>query len=151
MGMERRGRARGNGRFRHRLRVGRRRDPRGRRAHRSPNRAVAAALQRRLGAVATESRLAAAGAAGRLGRVENTPDVASFRMSPGEIVELRSVYRGRVRWAFPHRVVADDGDRFALYIAPGTEGVWMGRDADGRYLERWMSDEPPYPHVWRWH
>ena len=61
------------------------------------------------------------------------------------------MYRGRVRWAFPHRVVADDGNRFVLYIAPGTEGVWMGRDPDGRYLDRWMSDEPPHRHVWRWH
>ena len=61
------------------------------------------------------------------------------------------MYRGRVRWAFPHRVVADDGDRFALYLAPGTEGVLMGRDADGRYLERWMSDEPARGHVWQRH
>jgi Protein of unknown function (DUF402) len=72
-------------------------------------------------------------------------------MNPGEIVELRSVYGGRVRWAFPHRVVADDGERFVLYLAPGTKGVWMGRDADGRYLERWMSDEQPHGHVWQRH
>ena len=50
-------------------------------------------------------------------------------------MEVRSVYRGRVRWAFPHRVVFDDGERFGLYLAPGAEGVWMGRDPDGRYLE----------------
>src|SRR5512133_1400983 len=75
----------------------------------------------------------------------------SARMRPGDVVELRSKYRGRVRWAFPHRVVADDGDRFVLYLAPGTEGVSMGRDADGRYLERWMSDDPPHRHVWRQH
>jgi hypothetical protein len=72
-------------------------------------------------------------------------------MRPGEVVELRSTYRGRVRWAFPHRVVEDDGDRFVLYIAPGTEGVWMARDPDGRYVDRWMSEEPPHRHVWRWH
>ena len=72
-------------------------------------------------------------------------------MRPGDVVELRSLYRGRVRWAFPHRVVEDDGDRFAVYIAPGTEGVWMGRDPDGRYLDRWLSDEPPHRHVWQWH
>jgi hypothetical protein len=47
--------------------------------------------------------------------------------------------------------VADDGARFALYLAPGTEGVRMGRDADGRYLERWMSDEPPRRLVWEQH
>ena len=62
-------------------------------------------------------------------------------MLPGESIEVRSTYRGRVRWAFPHRVVEDDGDRFALYLAPGTEGVSMGRDPDGRYLERWMSEQ----------
>jgi len=61
------------------------------------------------------------------------------------------MYGGRVRWAFPHRVVADDGDRFALYLARGTEGVLMGRDADDRYLERWMSDEPAHRHVWQRH
>ena len=72
-------------------------------------------------------------------------------MRPGEIVELRSRYRGRVRWAFPHRVVADDGERFVLYLAPGTAGVWMGRDAGGRYLERWISDESPRAHVWERH
>jgi Protein of unknown function (DUF402) len=72
-------------------------------------------------------------------------------MGPGDVVELRSTYSGRVRWAFPHRVIEDDGDRFVLYLAPGTEGMSMGRDPDGRYLERWMSDEPPRRHVWRWH
>jgi uncharacterized protein len=72
-------------------------------------------------------------------------------MRPGDVVELRSVYRGRVRWAFPHRVVEDDGDRLVLYLAVGTPGVWMGRDPDGRYLERWMSDEPPRQHVWQRH
>jgi hypothetical protein len=69
----------------------------------------------------------------------------------GDVVELRSVYRGRVRWAFPHRVVADDGDVLALYLAPGTRGVWMGRDPDGRYLERWVRGDPPHAHEWRVH
>ena len=72
-------------------------------------------------------------------------------MDPGDVVELRSTYAGRVRWAFPHRVVADDGECFALYLAPGTEGVAMGRDPDGRYLERWMSTEPAHRLVWRQH
>jgi len=72
-------------------------------------------------------------------------------MRPGDVVELRSTYAGRVRWAFLHRVVADDGERVVLYLAPGTSGVWMGRDPDGRYLGRWMSDEPPRPHVWARH
>jgi len=72
-------------------------------------------------------------------------------MRPGNAVELRSVYRGRIRWSFPWRVVDDDGERFVLYLAPGSEGVWMGRDPDGRYLERWVSDEPPHARVWRQH
>lgn len=59
------------------------------------------------------------------------------------------MYRGRVRWAFPHVVVADEGDRFALYLRPGAEGMWMARDADGRYLERWARGDAPRPHVWR--
>jgi Protein of unknown function (DUF402) len=66
---------------------------------------------------------------------------------PGEFVEVRSVYRGRVRWSFPHRVVFDDGDRFGLHLAPGAEGVWMGRDTEGRYLERWARGDDPRPHV----
>ena len=72
-------------------------------------------------------------------------------MRPGDVVELRSVHQGRVRSAFPWRVVADDGDALVLYLAVGSEGAWMGRDPDGRYLERWVSDEPPHRHVWRRH
>lgn len=59
------------------------------------------------------------------------------------------MYRGRIRWAFPWRVVADDGALFVLYLAPGSEGVWMGRDPDGHYLARWVSEEPPHARVWR--
>ena len=72
-------------------------------------------------------------------------------MRPGDLVELRSVYRGRTRWAFPWRVITDDGDQFVLYLAPGTKGVWTARDADGRYLERWVSEEPPHALVWQQH
>jgi uncharacterized protein len=70
---------------------------------------------------------------------------------PGEPVLFRSVYRERVRFAFSHRLVADDGGRLSLYLAPGTHGAWMGRDPDGRYLERWAGDEEPHPHVWHTH
>jgi hypothetical protein len=72
-------------------------------------------------------------------------------MRPGDVVEVRSCYRGRVRWAFPHRVIADDGEQLVLYLAPGTPGVWMGRDADGSYLERWARGDPPRAHLWREH
>jgi hypothetical protein len=70
---------------------------------------------------------------------------------PGDPVLVRSVYRGRVRWAFPHRFVAKDGDRAVLYLAVGTRGVWMGRDENGRYLERWARGDDPHLHVWRFH
>jgi len=70
---------------------------------------------------------------------------------PGEFVEVRSVYGGRVRWAFPWRVVFDDGEQFGLHLAPGAEGVSMGRDPDGRYLERWARGDDPRPQVWRRH
>jgi uncharacterized protein len=72
-------------------------------------------------------------------------------MRPGEIVEVRSMYGGLVRWAFPHRVISDDGETFALHLAPGAEGVWMGRDPDGRYLERWVRGDPPHPLIWTRH
>ena len=71
-------------------------------------------------------------------------------MRYGDAVLLRSVYGGRVRWAFPHRIVGDDG-RLALYLAPGARGAWMGRDPDGRYLERWARGDDPRPHTWGVH
>ena len=70
-------------------------------------------------------------------------------MRPGDAVLLRSVYRGRVRWTVPHRLVAADGARLALYCGPGNEGRWLPRDADGRYLERWVRGDPPVPFRWR--
>jgi hypothetical protein len=70
---------------------------------------------------------------------------------PGDAFLFRSVYRERVRWAFPHRFVSNDGGRLVFYIAPGTRGVWMGRDHDGRYLERWAGADDPHPHVWHTH
>jgi Protein of unknown function (DUF402) len=72
-------------------------------------------------------------------------------MLPGELVEVRSVYRGRVRWAFPWRVAADDGELLVTYLAPGAQGVWMGRDGAGRYVDRWVTDEPPHAHTWTTH
>lgn len=72
-------------------------------------------------------------------------------MRPGDFVEVRSVYRGRVRWAFPWRVVANDDELLVTYLAPGTEGVSMGRDGDGRYIDRWVTGEPPRAHTWTTH
>ena len=67
---------------------------------------------------------------------------------PGDPVLLRSIYRGRVRWTFPHTFAGDDGRRIGLVIRPGTRGKLIPRDADGRYLRRWAGDEPPSDHVW---
>jgi uncharacterized protein len=72
-------------------------------------------------------------------------------MRPGDVIQVRSVYDGRVRWAFPWRVVADDGALLVTHLAPGSEGVSMGRDADGRYIDRWVTAEPPGPHTWTTH
>jgi hypothetical protein len=69
-------------------------------------------------------------------------------MPPGDVVLLRSVYGGRVRWAFPHRLALELDGRLGLYCCPGTPGVWMGRDSDGRYLERWARGDDARPHVW---
>ncbi|MCY7302571.1 MAG: hypothetical protein LH654_05960 [Thermoleophilia bacterium] len=41
----------------------------------------------------------------------------------------------------------DDG-RLLLYRAPGARGKWMGRDPDGRYLERWIGDDEPHDLIW---
>lgn len=67
---------------------------------------------------------------------------------PGDAVLVRSVYRGRVRWAVPHRYVGTDDGRLVLYRAPGARGKWMGRDPDGRYLERWVGKEGPHDLTW---
>ncbi len=70
------------------------------------------------------------------------------RLEPGDIVLIRSVYGGRVRWALPHRYVATDGGRVVLYRAPGSRGMAMGRDAEGRYMERWVGTDEPHDLTW---
>ena len=71
--------------------------------------------------------------------------------SEGDWILLRSVYRGRVRWAFLHRVIRADADALVLYLPPESPGASMGRDPDGRYLERWVRGDPPVRHKWRFH
>src|SRR6201995_4111810 len=65
----------------------------------------------------------------------------------GDIVLKRSIYRGHVRWTFPHRVVEQSGDRIAIYCGPGNQGKAMRRGPES-YLLRWMTDEPPYDTRW---
>jgi hypothetical protein len=68
---------------------------------------------------------------------------------PGDPVLLRSLYRGRVRWTFPHTFVDEDAaGRIAFLIRPGARGKLIRRDAAGRYLERWIADDGPTDHTW---
>jgi hypothetical protein len=67
--------------------------------------------------------------------------------SEGDIVLKRSIYRGNVRWTFPHRYVGDWDGRIGLYCGPGNQGKAMRRGPDG-YLRRWMTDAPPYDTEW---
>jgi hypothetical protein len=70
-------------------------------------------------------------------------------VNPGDTVLLRSIYRGRVRWTFPHRFVAADDGRFALYCGPGNGGRLMKQaSADGRYLEAWARGDAPSEWTW---
>ena len=68
--------------------------------------------------------------------------------APGEPVVLRSIYRRRVRWTFPHTFVSEDAGRIAFLIRPGTRGKLIPRDAHGQYLSRWVGDEEPSDHAW---
>lgn len=63
-------------------------------------------------------------------------------------LDYRSMYHGRVRWAVPWRVIADNPQQLVL---PGVQGLSLGRDATGRYMDRWVSDDSPRPMVWDEH
>jgi hypothetical protein len=65
----------------------------------------------------------------------------------GDIVLKRSIYRGNVRWTFPHRYVGEWAGRIGLYCGPGNQGKAMRRGPDG-YLNRWMTDAPPFDIEW---
>jgi uncharacterized protein len=70
-------------------------------------------------------------------------------VQPGDHALLRGVLRGVITWAVPHRVVYRDDEVVGLYVAPGTPGKITGRDADGRYLDRWGNGDL-HDHVWQW-
>lgn len=73
-------------------------------------------------------------------------------MQPGDAVLFRSIYRGNVRWTFPHRYVGMWGGRYGLYCQPGNEGKLvkqsLGDRADG-YLKVWVADTPPFDWIWQ--
>ncbi|HVN61846.1 MAG TPA: DUF402 domain-containing protein [Gaiellaceae bacterium] len=66
----------------------------------------------------------------------------------GDTIVLRSLYAGRVRFAFAQTVVEEGDGLIVSSLRPGARGVTMGRDEHGRYLERWAGDIPPVPRVW---
>jgi hypothetical protein len=66
---------------------------------------------------------------------------------PGDPVLLRSVYRSRVRWTFPHRLVELAPEHVVMYLAAGSPGKITPRGPDG-YLRRWMGPAEPSDHVW---
>jgi hypothetical protein len=53
----------------------------------------------------------------------------------GDLVLKRSIYRGNVRWTFPHRYVGEWDGRIGIYCGPGNQGKAMRRGPDG-YLKR---------------
>jgi hypothetical protein len=67
---------------------------------------------------------------------------------PGDSVLVRSIFRGRVRWTFPHTLVENSPDSVAFFIRPGVEGRWVPRTGDGHDIRAWGSDVGPSPHVW---
>jgi hypothetical protein len=70
-------------------------------------------------------------------------------VDPGDVVLLRSIYRGRVRWAWPHRFAGDERGRFALYCGPGNGGRLMKQASENdRYLEAWARGDPPVEWTW---
>jgi uncharacterized protein len=67
---------------------------------------------------------------------------------PGDPVLLRSIFRDRVRWTFPHTFVGDRDGTLALLLRPGTAGKHTPRDETGSYMADWGSSVPPHDHVW---
>jgi hypothetical protein len=63
-------------------------------------------------------------------------------------VLLRSIYRGNVRWCFPHHYIGDWNGRAGIYCQPGNRGKVTRRIPGTGYLERWVTDAPPFDHVW---
>lgn len=60
---------------------------------------------------------------------------------------LRSIYRGTVRWCWPHHYVGE-WDGLGVYCQPGSRGKLV-KDVVGKgYLEYWVTDGPAFDHVW---
>jgi len=66
----------------------------------------------------------------------------------GNPVLLRSIYRGNVRWCWPHRYVGEWDGRKGIYVAPGSSGKLMKRAVGKSYVDHWVTDAPAFD--WNW-
>jgi len=71
------------------------------------------------------------------------------RVLCGDVVLLRSSYRGNVRWCWPHRFVGRWDGRLGIYCQPGNEGKLIKREVGKGYLEYWVTDAPAFDAVWQ--
>jgi Protein of unknown function (DUF402) len=69
-------------------------------------------------------------------------------VKPGDAILLRSIYRGNVRWCWPHRYVCEWEGRHGVYCRPGNRGKLMRRVEGKGYLEYWASGAPAFDYVW---
>jgi hypothetical protein len=69
-------------------------------------------------------------------------------MEIGDPVIMRSVLRGNVCYAIPHRFAGMWGEQFALFCQQGNRLKGVMRKADGSYLEEWVAGATPTDGVW---
>ena len=69
-------------------------------------------------------------------------------MKPGDPVLLRSIYRDKVRWCWPHHYVGEWRGRHGIFCQPGSSGKLMKRVAGKGYLAYWASGGPAFDYVW---
>jgi hypothetical protein len=60
-------------------------------------------------------------------------------MRPGDAVLLRGVFRERVRWATPHRLVELTDERVVAFLAVGTPGIRPDNYARKPYVEQLLD------------
>jgi len=72
-------------------------------------------------------------------------------MRPGDTVVLRSVFRGKIRWATPHRVVDHTGSRIAMFVGVGTVGVRPSNYRVKPYAEALLEEWEPLVVPWHTH
>jgi hypothetical protein len=66
----------------------------------------------------------------------------------GNPVLLRSIYRGNVRWCWPHHYAGEWDGRHGIYVQPGSSGKLMKRAVGKSYLDYWVTDAPAFDYVW---